>query len=285
MDLREQFRTSARGTLRSAATAFGEFSSEFRMSPTFIIAGAQRCATTSLFRMLAQHPQVRPPLLNKGVHYFDTAERFQRGPRFYKGHFPVERTHKLRSTITGEASPYYFFHPLAISRISNELPDIKLIVLLRDPVERAFSAYKQERGRGFEQLTFEEALQAEPERLAGEEQRIRVDPTYQSFSHQHHAYVARGRYAGQLEQAYRCIGKDRLLVLDADDFFAPGALQWPMLTNFLGIDDWLPGKAVHSNARPSSTMPAGAHRWLTDQFTGDDEELTRLMDAVPSWRR
>ena len=69
--------------------------------------------------------------------------------------------------ITGESSPYYLFHPLAAERIARDLPDVRLVVLLRDPVERAYSAYTHERARGFETETFARALELEPERLAG----------------------------------------------------------------------------------------------------------------------
>ena len=199
-------------------------------------------------------------MLNKGIHYFDTAERFRRGPRFYAAHFPLR--HAAGHSITGEASPYYLFHPLAAARIAEQLKSVKIIVLLRDPAERAFSAHKQEQSRGFESLPFEEALAAEPERLAGEEERIMTDPAYQSFAHQHHAYQARGRYAGQLERMFAAVGREQVLVLDADDFFVPGLPHWDRLLEHLGLPDWRPPASVHTNARPSKPMPQRLRRQL-----------------------
>ncbi|WP_133159033.1 sulfotransferase family protein [Arthrobacter glacialis] len=281
----QTIRQTARGGARSVVTAVGQLSAPMRMKPTFIIAGAQRCATTSIFRMLAQHPQVQPPALNKGIHYFDTAERFRRGPNYYLGHFPLNTAYRRPPRITGEGSPYYLFHPLAISRIAAQLPEVKLLVLLRDPVERAFSAYKQETMRGFEDLTFEDALKAEGGRLRHEEERIVTDPGYQSFSHQHHAYVARGRYAVQLERAFSIMGRERVMVIDADDFLVPGLPHWPALTDYLGISPWRPADVIRANARPSDAMPASLKDRLREQFQDDDVQLTKLLGHVPSWRR
>lgn len=281
----KSLRTIARSGLRTMHTSIGQLSAPLRIEPTFIIAGAQRCATTSLYRMLSQHPDVNGPAMNKGIHYFDTASRFKNGMKFYRGHFPMIRPGGTSRKITGEGSPYYMFHPLAIPRIAASLPQAKIIIMLRDPVERAFSAYKQERTRGFENMTFDDALAAEERRLEGEEQRIITDESYQSFSHQHHAYVSRGRYAAQLERAFAAMGRENVLVIDADDFLAPGLPQWSALTNYLGISAWGPEDVLHSNSRPSEKMPDKTRAWLEQQFTDDDEKLEVLLGAKPSWRR
>ncbi|WP_155849351.1 sulfotransferase [Arthrobacter sp. H20] len=235
--------------------------------------------------MLTEHPQVLPPLLNKGIHYFDTADRFRQGSKFYAAHFPFKRPRNAGRMITGEASPYYMFHPLAATRIAAELGQVKVVVLLRDPVERAFSAHKQERGRGFEHLEFWEALQQEPQRLAGEEERIIADPSYQSFSHQHHAYVARGRYATQLERMFAAVGREQVLVLDTDTFLSAGLPTWPLLLRHLGLDDWWPQTPIHTNSRPSTPMPEQTRRWLREQFRDEDDRLIELLGYLPSWRQ
>nr|WP_281171263.1 sulfotransferase [Arthrobacter castelli] len=255
------------------------------MRPGFLIAGAQRCGTTSLFRMLAEHPDVRPPLITKGIHYFDTADRFARGPEFYGGHFPLRRAGEQPATITGEASPYYLFHPLAAARIAAELPSVKVIVLLRDPIERAFSAYKQETGRGFETLPFEQALEEEPQRLDGEVQKMVADSSYQSFSHQHHAYVGRGQYAEQLERMFAAVGRPNVAVLDADQFLAPGMKQWPELMDFLELRHWNPTGPIQANSRPGPPMPQSVRDILDGQFDDSNERLPKILGYEPSWCR
>jgi len=103
--------------------------------------------------------------------------------------------------LTFESSPYYLFHPLALDRIAADLPDVKLVVLVRDPVERAYSAHAHEAARGYEDLSFAAALEAEEGRLDGEVERLLGDPAYESHAHRHQAFRSRGEYAVQLERA------------------------------------------------------------------------------------
>lgn len=282
MELTTRARSTARRVARSSYTAVSRATVKVRMQPTFLIAGAQRCGTTSLFQMLAKHPDVQPPAITKGVHYFDTANRHARGSDFYRAHFPMILPNR-QGRITGEASPYYIFHPLAAERIAQELPKARIIVLLRDPVERAYSAHKQETWRGFETLPFEEALEAEPERLAGEEGRIITDPGYQSFSHQHHAYVGRGMYAPQLQRMAQAVGRDNLLVLDADHFFADPSEHWASVLRHIGLPFVPLNGAVKANARPSAPMASSVRARLERAFESSDASLNGFLGHPPSW--
>lgn len=279
---------TAKPVARAALQHWGRLTWRLRMRPDFVIAGAQRCGTTSLFRTLARHPDVVPPLPGKGVHHFDTAGSWDRGTAWYLGHFPLASPARWRTAgraRTGEASPYYVFHPLGAQRIAATVPDAKVVVLLRDPVERAYSAWKQERARGFEDQDFERALDLEAERLAGEEERVAADPSYQSFSHQHHAYVARGRYAHQLRRMGGALRPDHLLVLETDEVLAGRGDAWQRLLDHLGLRQWDPGVVPTSNARPSRPMPEHLRARLEAEFEHDDVELAALLGRVPGWRR
>jgi hypothetical protein len=291
MNLRSRAPATVRDAGRQVVASLGATSAGLRTLPDFIIVGAQRCGTTSLYRMLAQHAAVVPPAFHKGIHYFDTASHFVRGFDWYRGHFPLRVTMARRTArcggqaITGEASPYYIFHPLAASRIAAALPRVKVVVLLRDPVERAYSAHKQETARGFETELFERALALEKTRLAGEAERIVADATYQSFSHQHHAYVARGEYADQLERLFGAIDRDRVFVLDVDDLMSEERRHWHALLEFLDVAAWEPARVTHANARPGVPMPASLRRRLGEHFLPHDERLEALLGHVPRWRR
>jgi hypothetical protein len=291
VSLRSMAPPALRDTGRQVVATLGAASARLRTVPDFLIAGAQRCGTTSLYRMLVQHPAVVPPAFHKGIHYFDTAGHFARGFDWYRGHFPLNATIARRTArwgsraLTGEASPYYVFHPLAAGRIAEALPHVKVIVLLRDPVERAYSAHKQEVARGFENELFERALELEQVRLAGETDRIVADPTYQSFAHQHHAYVARGEYAGQLERLFGAVGRDRVLVLDVDELMGEDRLHWRSLLEFLDLSAWGPPRITRANARPSAPMSASVRQRLTEHFASHDERLAALLGQVPPWRR
>jgi hypothetical protein len=285
----DTFQEHAKSVARWLVRRVGHATADLRMTPDFLIVGAQRCGTTSLFRGLAEHPSVVPPLLHKGVHFFDTPRAYARGPRWYRGHFPLRSIANRRvpgRALTGEASPYYMFHPLGAERIAAALPTARLIVLLRDPVERAFSAYKQETARGFETETFEHALELEAKRLSGEVERLIADPDYYSFAHQHHAYLARGEYAAQLERAFAAVGDGRVLVIFADHLFAPTTQRdaWQRILDYLDLPAWEPRIFPHANAKPSAPMQPELRRRLEAYFAAPDQRLAELIGETPPWR-
>jgi Sulfotransferase domain len=224
--------------VKSFVEGYGLATSAMRSLPDFIIIGGQRCATSSLHLYLAEHRAIGAPSM-KEVHFFDL--NFDRGFLWYRGHFPtaaymhvLSRIAGMRST-TGEGSPYYMFHPTAPYRIADTLPDVKLIVMLRDPVARLISHYHHERSLGFEHLPLSEALKLENERLEGEEERIISDPTYNSYSHQHHSYVARGRYAEQLERWFDVFPREQILILESKRFFSDPTSGYDRTLGFLGM--------------------------------------------------
>jgi hypothetical protein len=270
----------------TAATA-GRLTWRARMQPSFLIAGAQRCGTTSLYRALSQHPAVVKAVLHKGVHYFDVG--YHHGPGWYLGHFPLQATGRRAAgdaAMTFESSPYYLFHPLAAGRIARDLPGVRVIVLIRDPVERAYSAHAHELDRGYETGTFEQALALEAGRLAGQEARLTADPGYASHSHQHHAYRGRGRYAEQLERLAAAVGRDRIHVVDSADFFHRPEPAYDAVLGFLGLPHRGYPVFERHNARPrTAAMPGSLWAELDDYFRPHDERLAAWLGAAPSWRR
>ena len=166
-----------------------------RTLPDFLVLSAGRCGSTSLFAALCEHPQVLPPS-HKETHFFD--RNWTRGLDFYRRLFPLQARRRARArraggpVLTGEATTYYLLHPAVPARASAAIPDARLVVILRDPVDRAYSHYQLSVRRGREKLSFEEALDAEPERLAGAEERLLADPAADVPSHRVHSYVARG---------------------------------------------------------------------------------------------
>jgi hypothetical protein len=275
-DLPQWVKESGRTLTRTA----GRLSSGLRMMPGFLLVGTQRGGTTSLFRALAEHPDVAQPNLHKGVHYFDV--NYARGPEWYRGHFPLRRG----SRLAFESAGYYMHHPLAPERIAADLPEVKLLALLRDPVERAFSAHKHELARGFEtEASFERALELEPERLAGEVERIRTEPGYLSHSHRHHSYLDRGHYADQLQVLFDLFGRDRVHVAFAEDFFSEPEPCYDAIIDFLGLPRWRPATFEQHNARPSAPLPPGLRDRLTEHFAPYDARLAALLGEVLPWRR
>ena len=179
--------------------------SPIRLLPDFLIIGTQRGGTTSLYNYLMGRPGVGPAAV-KELHFFD--KKFHKGSTWYRAHFPTgiqkyafELTRK-HHFVTGEASAYYLFHPHAPRRIAQLLPDAKLIVLLRNPIDRAYSQYNFEVDLGRESLSFEDAVAAEEERIGKERERILADERYVSFDHSRYSYLARGVYVDQLRTGW-----------------------------------------------------------------------------------
>lgn len=272
---------------RQAYTGLGEATAPLRLLPSFIMIGASRCGTTSLFRMLSAHPQLMPATFRKGVNYFDL--NYHRGMRWYQGHFPIAEIARLRRRAAGgpvafEASGYYVYHPFALERLARDLPQTKLVVMLRDPVERAFSAYKHEYARGFEQEpSFEKALELEDQRLAGEIDRMREDISYESLSHRHHSYRHRGHYAEQLERAFTFFPREQVHVMDSETYFGRPAATYRDLLAFLGLRPYEPARFGQFNARPGEPIQVKTRQMLEEYYVPHDEQLTRLLGRPLSW--
>lgn len=250
--------------------------------PSFIIIGAQRAGTTSLFNALAQHPMISPSVV-KEVHYFDF--RYHRGERWYRSHFPMlpgRRYHEGHQW--GEASPFYLFDPFVPARVRALLPDVKLIALLRNPIDRAYSDHQFETKLGHESLPFQEALEREEERLALDDPARLSDPRYLYHSHRRrHAYVARGLYAEQVARWQATFGNDRLLVLPSEDFFLDMAGTVAAVTDFLGLPRHQVRGLKSYNAVRYAPMEDATRDWLRDRFQDDVPRLRELTGLTFSW--
>ncbi|MDQ3454765.1 MAG: sulfotransferase, partial [Actinomycetota bacterium] len=253
-----------RGVGRAATLRTGY--SSHRLQPSFLIIGAQKAGTTFLHQELLGHPQV-VAALTKEIQYF--SDHFRKGPEWYSGFFPaMSAVARYGSVMCGEATPNYLFHPLAASRIAAALPEVKVIVLLRDPVRRAFSQYLHERRLSHEPArSFDDALALELGRTAGELQRLVEEPDYVSYAWRHHAYRARGRYQEQLERLYQHIDPARVMVLIAEDMFAAPTATVARVVEFLGLTPWAPADlGPNSMASGPATMSEGARSTLLEYF-------------------
>jgi hypothetical protein len=200
------------------------------MLPYFLILGAQRAGTSSLYKFLRQHPSLRLPR-KKEIHFFDLY--YTRGLRWYARQFPAFVFKRKKKT--GEATPYYLFHPAVAERVADALPDVKLIALLRDPTARAYSHFQMSVFKGNETiLDFEAALAAEHERLQGETENLMADPDYFSFFYQKHSYYARGLYCQQLKHWMRFFQRSRLHVTQNELLFDDSQAELDKLVLFWG---------------------------------------------------
>jgi sulfotransferase family protein len=187
--------------------------------PTFLIVGAMRSGTTALARYLGAHPDVFVPA-EKELHFFD--RNFERGVDWYASKFARARgEHAI-----GEATQTYMYDPGSVRRLSQVVPDARLIAILRDPVDRAYSHYWLNRARGLEPLSFADAIAIEPERLASGDRRQRYV----------YSYLDRGRYLGQLQLICEYFPRSSLQVLMFDDLCRDPARTFEEVCGHLNVD-------------------------------------------------
>lgn len=283
------------GGLRQAARtqwlrvdgAYRGATSSMRALPDFLIVGEAKCGTTSLYDDLVRHPAVLEAAV-KEVHFFDL--RFRRGLHWYRSQFPIEwRMRKAAAhgarLQTGEASPYYMFHPHAPVRIKEALPDVKLIAMLRNPVERAYSQYQHEVRKGRETLpSFEEAVDREPDRLRGERERMLADERYNSPEHRRHAYVARGVYVDQLVRLRELFAPEQLLVIKSEDYFASPDATVRRVVAFLGLPAWEPRTFARKNVGAYAPIDKRLRQRLAAYFAPHNARLYDFLEVDFGWK-
>jgi hypothetical protein len=269
----------ARVVLRNGIWAYGRATSALRPLPDFLVLGAQKAGTTALYAYLRRHPQITGPSW-KEVSYFD--RHYARGEGWYRGNFPnLART---RRKLVGEASPSYLFHPLAPERVRTLVPGVRLVALVRNPVDRALSHYHHEVALGRERLSFEEALDAEEERLRGEEERLRSDPRYFSREWWSHTYQARGRYAEQLERWLAVFPREQLLIVPSEDLGADPEAAHGTVLDFLGASPHRLESYPRVYEREYEPMKPETRERLATEFREPNRRLYELLGRDLGWR-
>jgi hypothetical protein len=255
-------------TLVDAATGLRARLRRPGMVPGFLVIGGKRCGSTSLTSWVFEHPDVAPCRTAKGTHYFDV--HHHRGWRWYLGAFPPVGS----GLLTGEGSPYYSFHPASLGWIADELPDVKLLLVLREPSARAYSHYNYNVKRGFEDLPIEQALDAEEQRLAGEEEKLLADPRYPARNFRHFGYLSRGHYDEHVANVLSRFPADQLLVVQSEALFADPTSQLARVWQFLGLRDvTLEGLTAHKQMRYEEPIPDSVRGRLTQYYAPRLERL------------
>lgn len=262
-----------------------------RLPPDFAIIGAQKAGTTSLHNYLLAHPYVISAVNKKEISFLDL--HYGRGAAWYKAHFPLVTSralHRLRGgdLVCGDATPNYLLYPTAPERLHAIAPQAKIIALLRDPVERAYSGYQHEARKGREPLSFEDAIAAEPARLAGELDRLRADPAYHSQALRTQSYLLRGHYAEQLERWFAYYPRERCLVLNSAEFFADPRTVLLQVVEFLGLPRdagvaWEPREYKRFLHVAYGEMSPAVRAWLRGYYAPHNQRLYDLLGVDFGW--
>jgi hypothetical protein len=232
--MQTRFEASLRRQLRQARGQLGLREAQAR--PHFLGVGTQKGGTSTLCQLLRRHPEIFIPKV-KEVHFF--TKFYDRGEAWYSEKFANAPAGHLR----GEITPYYLFHAAVPERIRALRGNMKIVVLLRHPVERTISQYYHSCRWKLETLPLEAALAAEEERLEGALEVIR-SPGANHLSYQEHSYIARSRYEEQLPRYFELFGRDRVLVLRSEDLFCGNRSMLTQLERFLCISPFPPETSI-----------------------------------------
>lgn len=262
-----------------------QLTSGLRVLPDFLILGAQKSGTTSLFQYLMQHRQIGSGF-KKEVHYFDW--NYTKGPSWYRAFFPTRRfvarkTRLLGRYLCGEATPYYLFHPAVPKRVHGLLPETKFIIILRNPVDRAYSHYHHSVVRGQETCSFEEAIDREPGRLEGEEDKLLRDDSYVSKPHIQHSYFSRGCYVDQLRRWLEYFPLESFVIVSADELSADPQRICDEITGFLELPTQTVRTTRRHNTNKYSAMSKSMRAELARRYQEPNERLYALLGRDLGW--
>ena len=268
---------------------FRKATASFRALPNYLILGTQKGGTTSVYEYLNRHVQVVPNQ-KREVHFFDLA--YGLGLNEYRSHFPLSRQIMLRSktlgkpVLTGESSPYYLFHPHCPRRIHDTIPEAKLIVVLRDPVDRAYSHYTHNRRKGRETRTFADAVREELKTLPAETKRLEEDPKADSEQHRHYSYVHRGFYAEQIRRYLDLFPREALHAVRSEDLFREPRKTMDAVCAFLGIypmPDTIEFTAHNRQAYAEEVDPE-TRTLLRKLYAPRNADLEQLLQSPFNWQ-
>ncbi len=270
--------TSVSGVVATGRRVGRRLTASSRALPDFLLIGAQKAGTTSLGRFLHEHPDIFwVPRVE--MHYFD--RDYDRGLSWYRSWFDrrsVIEAHEHqtgRPARVGEKTPAYLALPEGPARVAADLPDVRLVVALRDPVRRAYSQWSMNTRTGRERLSFVDALDAEPERLAGVDLSARLSGT----AYLEHGYAMRSRYADHLARWLAHFDRSQLFVFRSEDLYADPSTWTARLLDHIGVDASVVDRATvpHTSTDTGDPLDQGLYEQLVERFAESDVRLDELI--------
>ena len=271
----------------SAHNVYCSLTGSFHSLPDFYIIGAAKCGTTSLYQYLIRHPSVNPGI-GKELHYFE--ELYYRGENWYRACFPFEFQKffsKLMNNeimMSGDSTPRYIDHPLVPNRINKLTPNAKFIVMLRNPIDRAFSHYNMNIKHKYETLSFEDAIKNEPDRINGELDMMEKTGKV-SYKYYLYAYLDRGIYVERLKQWMKIFPKENFFIIRSEDFFEDPSGYYHKTLEFLNLSKFeLDKYGTHMGGRYNDTqIESKTRKKLESFFKPHNDELNSFLKRDFRW--
>ena len=256
--------------------------------PDFYLIGAQKCGTSALYDYLVQHPCIHP-CTTKEPRFFD--KYYNRGLNWYKSCFPlifykqIETKLFHRKFLTGEATERYFEHPHVPQRIKQITPKSKFIILLRNPIDRAYSHYNMRYESKKEVLSFEDAINREKERTKGEFERMLKDENYYSKDYFHYSYLDRGIYVTKLKSWMNIFPKEQFLILQSEEFFKEPGKIYNQVLKFLKLSKWQLSeyKKIGAGIYTRNEIDPQLKKKLIEFFKPYNEDLYKFLGIRFNW--
>lgn len=256
------------------------FNREERMTPSYFIIGGMRCGTTSLNLYLRNHPNIRFATRIRELHYFD-GHRFGSEKEYRQNFLPLSVARRMEAevgpVITGDCTPSAIIHPLAPRRVRDFRPDARIIVLLRDPIDRAISHHRRAIEYGSERLPILEAFEREPERLHGEVEKLLADPKHPWDHYGRYSYLARSRYHEQLERWLSVFPDRQFLFIRSEAMFRDPAPILRAVCEFIGVAPHETADYEHMNANERRSIDPDLQAMLADAFREPNRRLAELL--------
>lgn len=244
--------------------------------PDFLIIGAAKCGTSSLHEYLEQHPNVGKSL-TKQIHFFD--RYYERGASWYKVCFPF----KWQKSISGEATVHYMTHPLAAERASRLVPKAKIIVMLRNPTDRAYSHFTMECRNNNEDLSFEDAIEQEENRIRGELEKMLNGENNNGVNYPHKAYVKSGEYFEQIKRWRKFYPEEQILIIKSEDFFDNSEKIINQVFKFLDLPPFKLKEYRVIRKGNYDKMNPSTRKKLLEYFKPYNEELYKYLGMDMDW--
>ncbi len=276
------------GTLNYLSFQFRMLNAGQRALPDYLIIGAAKSGTSSLYRTLAQHPNIAPAL-KKEIYFFCHYQNFDRGLNWYKAHFyaPLYRWWKkmrgINKLVTGESTPIYLLTPFVPERVKAVVPGVKIIVMMRNPVDRAYSHFYHVYRPRRETLEFKEALEKEEERIRDEYPITSNGEGYEFHNYPTFAYKYGGVYADQLQPWLSAFPKEQFLFIQSERYYKDHQQVYNEVLDFLGLPHYTPSKAKKKIYPSYTKMDPDIRASLVQFFKPHNQRLYELLGQTFDW--
>ena len=273
------------GNRKNPYNLFRQITSGIRVLPDFILFGGTRSGVMTLTKYIQEHPDVS---IIRNIHFFEYT--FTNNVGWYKRYFPTSfyknffRVKHKRKLVVGESTGTYLFHPDVPKRIRENIPNVKLIVMLRNPINSLYSKYNHYRNEGLESSSLEDAIKMEMKRIkiGNERKELRINnPDFDN--HVNFNYLRHGHYAEKLKNWLKIFPKEHILILTNDEFNADIDKTMKQTFDFLSLPNYtIKNKIKHSVGRYPK-MQESVRKLLVDYFRSYNQEFYKLIGKELDW--